>query len=228
MLSESYVVELHRQYDGTALRDAMQRAVAILRQQGVLVDELELPPEFMQITPWHTVIMDGEGRASFLGDYVSSKDKLDRHLVGHVENESGRTKAQQLAAYDGMTTLRSTFDDIAKDYAGIITPSAPDEAPIGLEWTGSPAFCGMWTMLHTPVINLPGFSGANGRLKNDRMKHFAERVTAFRTAHRIVSCGATLPRPTSSPCCLSCSKALRRARRLDFSVVDDTVCMYKQ
>lgn len=141
----------------------MLKAADLLRQEGALVEELELPSEFEQITPWHTTILDCEGRASFLSDYATSKDKLDQHLVDTVENKSGRTRAQQLAAYDGMAALRSKFDEIAKGYAGIITPSAPDEAPIGLEHTGSPVFCGMWTVLHTPVVNLPGFCGAHGR-----------------------------------------------------------------
>lgn len=140
----------------------MQRAADLLRQEGALVEDLELPSDFEQITLWHAIIMDCEGRASFLGDYCISKERLDQHLVEHVENKSGRTRAQQLAAYDGIAGLRSKFDEITRGYAGILTPSVPDEAPIGLQYTGSPAFCGMWTMLHTPVINLSGFSGSNG------------------------------------------------------------------
>jgi Asp-tRNA(Asn)/Glu-tRNA(Gln) amidotransferase A subunit family amidase len=33
---------------------------------------------------------------------------------------------------------------------------------LGIEKTGSAAFCLIWTALHTPVVNVPGFKGENG------------------------------------------------------------------
>ncbi|KAF5704659.1 amidase [Fusarium mundagurra] len=65
--------------------------------------------------------------------------------------------------------LPSTFDNVPEWYriglhteGPIITPSVPDEAPIGLASTGSHIFCAMWSGLHVPVLNVPGFKGGHG------------------------------------------------------------------
>ncbi len=44
----------------------------------------------------------------------------------------------------------------------IITPSAADEAPPGLDNTGDPMFNRIWTFLKTPCMNLPLTKGARG------------------------------------------------------------------
>ena len=49
-------------------------------------------------------------------------------------------------AYDGCARLRPVIDEILSGYAGFITPSVVDEAPVGLESTGSPNFNSMWTV----------------------------------------------------------------------------------
>ena len=55
-------------------------------------------------------------------------------------------------AYDGCAKLRPIIDEILGGYAGIITPSAIDIAPKGLESTGSPNFNSMWTVRKLPSI----------------------------------------------------------------------------
>jgi Asp-tRNA(Asn)/Glu-tRNA(Gln) amidotransferase A subunit family amidase len=44
----------------------------------------------------------------------------------------------------------------------LVTPSAPGEAPAGLEWTGDPAFNFIWTSLHVPCVTVPAGIGPNG------------------------------------------------------------------
>jgi Asp-tRNA(Asn)/Glu-tRNA(Gln) amidotransferase A subunit family amidase len=63
---------------------------------------------------------------------------------------------------DGIAALKPKIDEIARRYTALIAPSVPDEAPVGIEHTGSAAFNGIWTALHVPVVNLPGFKGVNG------------------------------------------------------------------
>ncbi len=54
--------------------------------------------------------------------------------------------------------LSELFDGIT----GLLTPSAPDEAPDGLGSTGDPAFNRNWTLLGCPCVNVPGLRGARG------------------------------------------------------------------
>jgi amidase len=48
------------------------------------------------------------------------------------------------------------------DYDVLLVPSAPGEAPVGLEATGNPIFNRMWTLLHTPAVTLPSHAGPHG------------------------------------------------------------------
>ena len=43
----------------------------------------------------------------------------------------------------------------------LLAPSAPDEAPHGLDYTGDTVFNRMWTLLHLPTLTLPSISGQN-------------------------------------------------------------------
>jgi Asp-tRNA(Asn)/Glu-tRNA(Gln) amidotransferase A subunit family amidase len=67
-----------------------------------------------------------------------------------------------LAAYDAAALRRSQFDAIASGFDAVIAPSAPGEAPLGLEDVGDPVFNGMWTLLHVPTVNVPAFTGPQG------------------------------------------------------------------
>ncbi|KAI1445854.1 amidase [Annulohypoxylon stygium] len=141
---------------------ALEAGAKLLRHHGAEVEEIELPPEFDKLPEWHGVVLRTDGRATFLPEYRISKDKLAPMLVGHVENEFNISRAAQLEAFDGIASLRPKIDKIASKYAAILTPSVVDEASVGRETTGSPVFNAIWTALHTPVTNIPGFKGENG------------------------------------------------------------------
>ncbi|KAI1177262.1 amidase [Nemania sp. FL0916] len=147
---------------GPGTMSALAAGTELLRRHGAEVEAIELPAEFDQMTEWYRVLLHSESRATFLPEYRLAKDKLSPSLVKAVENEPRVSRAQLLEAYDGIAALRPKIDAIAKKYAAILTPSVVDEAPVGLESTGSPAFNTMWTALHTPVVNIPGFKGVHG------------------------------------------------------------------
>ncbi|KAI6083966.1 glutamyl-tRNA amidotransferase subunit A [Hypoxylon rubiginosum] len=141
---------------------ALEAGAKLLRDQGAEVDEIELPPEFDNLPEWHRIVLHSDGRPTFLPEYRVAKDKLSPFLADHVENGHKITRAAQLEAFDGIAALRPKIDEIAGRYDAILTPSVVDEAPVGTESTGSPVFNSMWTALHTPVVNIPGFKGKNG------------------------------------------------------------------
>ncbi len=47
-------------------------------------------------------------------------------------------------------------------YDAIITPAAFGTAPKGLESTGEPAFCALWTLCGMPAPSVPSLQGASG------------------------------------------------------------------
>lgn len=145
-------------------------------------------PTLADPPPLRSAVLAGEGRSAFLSEYAGSKDLLDPLIVSHVENSTGVTRAQQLEAYDEIAKLRPIIDGIASKYLALVTPSTTDEAPLleePLRFTGdavgfvshlclvqisaltpssslAQSFNLMWTILHTPIINIPGFKGSNG------------------------------------------------------------------
>jgi Asp-tRNA(Asn)/Glu-tRNA(Gln) amidotransferase A subunit family amidase len=56
---------------------------------------------------------------------------------------------------------RQMLTDLFISFDVLLTPSAPGEAPEGLDATGNPLFSRMWTFLQAPSVNLPGHLGPN-------------------------------------------------------------------
>ncbi|KAH6853276.1 amidase signature domain-containing protein [Chaetomium sp. MPI-CAGE-AT-0009] len=159
----------HRAGPGTVA--AIKNAVTILEDSGVKVEEVSFPPEFGDeetIKEIQRVVMGSEARVSFLGEYRINRTKLDNNICDLVENSSGITHQQRIQALDGYANMRAIADNLAAKYSAIITPSAVDEAPLGLDDMGSAVFNTLWTVtfppegLHLPVINIPAFIGAHG------------------------------------------------------------------
>jgi Asp-tRNA(Asn)/Glu-tRNA(Gln) amidotransferase A subunit family amidase len=137
---------------------AMEKAKSLLEKYGAVVEDVELPAEFEKMPDWHAKIMAGDGRVAFLSEYRVDKTQIHESLVGHVEGVKGFSRAEELAAFDGVAMLRPRIDEIAGRYAALLTPSVPDEAPLGTESTGSAAFNGMWTVCihHDPGVEVQG------------------------------------------------------------------------
>ncbi|KAI5865707.1 amidase [Durotheca rogersii] len=147
---------------GAGTRAALEAGAALLRAHGAAVDEVALPVAFDAAPGWHETVMHSDGRAAFLAEHRAARAQLAPFLAGHVENARGITRAAQCAALDGLAALRPQIDRLAGAYDAILTPSVVDEAPVGTASTGSPVLNAIWTALHTPVINIPGFKGENG------------------------------------------------------------------
>ncbi|KAK4899739.1 hypothetical protein LTR27_003005 [Elasticomyces elasticus] len=147
---------------GPGTRDAMSKGAELLKSHGANVVDIDFPTEFAKLPAWHTIILKSDGRPSFRPEYMVGKDKLDVSLVEHVEEAHGYSRKDYMEAFDGVAALRPKWDAIAQEYDAVIVPSVPDEAPQGIESTGSAAFNSMWTALHVPVINVPGFQGVHG------------------------------------------------------------------
>ena len=58
--------------------------------------------------------------------------------------------------------LRAAFDDLFEECNAIITPATRGVAPKGLDSTGDPAFCTLWTLTGLPALSLPLLTGDDG------------------------------------------------------------------
>lgn len=94
-------------------KSALQQAVQLLVEAGANVEDVETPDGFEALSGFHRKMMHGEGRAAFLGDYYHARDKLDSSLIGHVENVTNISRAEQLEAYDHIARMRPVWDRFA-------------------------------------------------------------------------------------------------------------------
>jgi Asp-tRNA(Asn)/Glu-tRNA(Gln) amidotransferase A subunit family amidase len=145
-----------------ATRDALMLAAERLRSAGASVEDLDLPSPFEDLHQRHFIVMRAEGRAAFLAEYRADYALLEPDLRDYVENRWGYARGDLRQAYDVAADCRARFDALAEPYDLILAPSAVGEAPLGLSLTGEMTFNGMWTLLHAPCINVPGFSGPLG------------------------------------------------------------------
>jgi amidase len=156
------------QWDPLASEDLKRiwtEAQDLLTKAGAQVEEVDLGEEFDKLAGpngRHQELMEGEGRVNIMREYKVGKDKLDETLLKFAENTRGTTKQRLVQVHDEIAALRPKIDKIAGKYSVLITPSVPGIAPEGLAWTGPHHFCSMWTALHVPSINVPGFAGSKG------------------------------------------------------------------
>ena len=76
-----------------------------------------------------------------------------------------RTVADRSRGGGGACRVRSAqraFPACMEGLDALVTPSAPGQAPAGLEWTGDPAFNLIWTSLHVPCVTVPAGTGPDG------------------------------------------------------------------
>ena len=137
----------------------MDRCTAVLSDAGAEVVMLDLPDRFLGLTAAHKVVMQSEMRSTFLPEFTALGEALYPELVATMRNEAGFSRADLRAAYDLAGECRARFDELAMPFDAVLTPSAVGEAPVGLENTGAATFNRIWTLLHTPCVNVPATIG---------------------------------------------------------------------
>ncbi|OBT66903.1 hypothetical protein VE03_04220 [Pseudogymnoascus sp. 23342-1-I1] len=133
---------------GPGTVSAMKEAATILQNSGVKVEEVSFPPEvadFQVLKRIQKVITHGEAQVSFLREYRVDKANLAAEIRDIVENISNYTYKERVEASDTYSGMRHIINNLAKNYSVILTPSAVDEAPLGLDDMGSATFNTMWT-----------------------------------------------------------------------------------
>ena len=126
------------------------------------VDEIELPEGFAGIPDWHKIIMESDMARSFSEEYKKSKNKLSAKIIEAIERGMKYTSVEYNNALAKIDVANAYFNQFFHDYDAILTPSACGEAPKGLESTGNPIFCTIWTYCGMPCISLPLLQGKNG------------------------------------------------------------------
>lgn len=143
--------------------DSTQAAFAeLVGTLGEQCDRVDLPEPFARGHEMHRAIMLAGFSKNLGGYYNRGKDRLSPQMRQAIEEGRSVLAHDYLAAVDWIEVLNGGLEAIFERYDAIVTPAAPGEAPRGLETTGNPAFCTLWTLCGTPAVTLPLLQGPNG------------------------------------------------------------------
>jgi Asp-tRNA(Asn)/Glu-tRNA(Gln) amidotransferase A subunit family amidase len=140
-------------------KEAFAELVEALGEQ---CDAVELPEVFANGgAAQNTLMLTGMAR-SYRAYYERARDQLSDRLRKAVEEGRAISAQDYLTARDWREVLNAGLEQIFERYDAILTPTAPGEAPVGLEATGDPVFCRLWTLCGTPTVSLPLLTGPAG------------------------------------------------------------------
>ena len=142
--------------------DTRRAFTELVEHLGEHVGPFELPEMFNDAVTWHRMIMEADVARSFEREYARGKDRLSATLREMIERGQKVLAVDYNRAVDQIPVLNAMLDALFDWCDAILTPAATGEAPIGLESTGSPIFCTIWTLCGTPAICLPILQGPHG------------------------------------------------------------------
>jgi len=140
-------------------REAFTELVAHL---GERIAEEALPEVFDDAVEQHRVIMEADLARSFEREYEQGKDQLSAILREMIERGQKVLAVAYNEAVSRIPVLNQALGKLFEWHDAILTPSTIGEAPVGLESTGSPIFCTIWSLCGMPAITLPILQGGNG------------------------------------------------------------------
>lgn len=130
---------------------------------GERAEEVKLPTAFKAAWKWHQTVMEADLAKNFEAEYEQGRDQLSETLRSQIERGRRVRAIDYNKALDQVPALHRGLNELfALRYEAILTPATAGTAPHGLESTGSPAFCTLWTLCGLPCITLPLMQGADG------------------------------------------------------------------
>ena len=134
----------------------------LVSELGDRVEEVELPASSFQALAFHRTIMQAEMAANLDREWDQGRDRLSASLRAQLEEGRAVTALDYQKACARIPMINNGFEEVFQRYSAILTPSAAGAAPRGLESTGDPAFCTLWTLCGMPALNLPLMQAESG------------------------------------------------------------------
>ena len=141
------------------MREALAELVESL---GDRVQEFTLPDSARDALEWHRTIMEAEMAANLAPEYEKGRDRLSERLREQLERGRAHSALDYLKALGHRPRLVDGLEPVFSEFDAILAPSAAGAAPRGLESTGSPVFCTLWTLMGMPALHLPLMQGEGG------------------------------------------------------------------
>jgi Asp-tRNA(Asn)/Glu-tRNA(Gln) amidotransferase A subunit family amidase len=143
--------------------DAREAFEELVEHLGDRVEEVELVTPAEEVLEWQRAIGGAEIAINLRREWEKGRDKLSAALRARIEHGREVRALDYLEALGRVPGLNASLTELFEQrYDAILTPGAFGTAPKGLESTGDPAFCALWTLCGMPALNVPLMQGANG------------------------------------------------------------------
>ncbi|MBI1997384.1 MAG: amidase, partial [Deltaproteobacteria bacterium] len=151
--------------------DTKEGFAEIVEQLGSQVEEVELFPSATlrlgsgqaEAWQWHQTIMSAEMAANLEREWEKGCDRMSEKLRAQIERGREVRAVDYQRALTRIQPMHESFVELFEQrYDAILTPAAPGPAPKGLDSTGDPSFCTLWTLCGMPAISLPLLQSTTG------------------------------------------------------------------
>ncbi|PIW25715.1 MAG: amidase [Rhodospirillales bacterium CG15_BIG_FIL_POST_REV_8_21_14_020_66_15] len=129
---------------------------------GGRCQEQALPGPFDDAVKVQNTVMNVDLAGSLARYYELGADKLSPTLKGMIEQGRETRAVDYMGARAWKKIFNAALDEMFEECDAIITPATTGEAPQGLDTTGNPAFCSLWSFCGVPAITVPLLVGARG------------------------------------------------------------------
>jgi Asp-tRNA(Asn)/Glu-tRNA(Gln) amidotransferase A subunit family amidase len=169
--------------------DAREAFAELVDHLGDRVEEVELVTPLTEVLEWQRAIGGAEIAINLHREWDKGRDKLSPELRSRIEAGREVRAMDYLLARNRIPELNEGLVELFEQrYDAILTPAAFGTAPKGLESTGDPAFCALWTLCGMPALSVPLMQGANGLPLGVQLVGARHRdAQLLRTAHWLVT-----------------------------------------
>ncbi len=125
-------------------------------------EEVPLSKHFDEAWPALGKLMSAGFAHNLKRYYQHGREALSPIMRQTIEDGGKVTAVEWQESLLWQKALRGGLKEVFEHFDAIITPAAPGEAPQGLEATGDPSFCTLWTFCGMPAVSLPLAAGSTG------------------------------------------------------------------
>jgi Asp-tRNA(Asn)/Glu-tRNA(Gln) amidotransferase A subunit family amidase len=143
--------------------DAREAFAELVERLGDRVEEVELLHDRDESLGWHEAISGTEIAMNLHREWETGRDGLSPALRSRIEKGRAVAGVDYLRALRQVPAMVASFTELFEQrYDAILTPASYGTAPAGLENTGDPVFCALWTLCGMPALSLPLMQGESG------------------------------------------------------------------
>lgn len=143
-------------------RTVLEMAGRLVADAGATIREIDLPLLYTDVADAQGLIVDFETAGSAAFELAHHRDQLSEKFIERSEAGLASSHDDYKSALSIVKAAQNGFDAAMDDVDVLLCPSAPGEAPKGLEATGDPVFNRIGTALKGPCLNIPGLCGRAG------------------------------------------------------------------